>query len=68
MIVTVITMRIMQVTINEVIDMITMGYCLVPTAKAVLMPRFMACATMIGCASGGVVRADFYNIVLLNQR
>ena len=32
-----------------------------------LMPRFMGCAMMIGCASIGVVRADFYN-VLLNKR
>jgi hypothetical protein len=66
-IVTVITMRMMQVTINKVIDVITMGYCLVPTARAVLMPRFMASTMMIGCASIGVVRADFYN-VLLNKR
>ena len=62
-----ITMRMMQVTINEVIDVITMGYCLVPTARAVLMPSFMGCAMMIGCTSVGVVRADFYN-VLLNKR
>ena len=67
MIVTVITMRMMQVTIHEVIDVITVGYCLVPTARAVLMPRFMAGATMIGRAPVRVVRADFYN-VLLNER
>ena len=67
MIVTVITMRMMQVAIDEVIDVITVGYCLVPTARAVLMARFMASAMMIGRASIGVVRADFYN-VLLNKR
>jgi hypothetical protein len=66
-IVTVITMRMMQVTIHEVIDVITVGYCLVPTARAVLMPRFMTGATMIGRAPVRVVRADFYN-VLLNKR
>jgi hypothetical protein len=66
-IVTVITMRMMQVAIDEVIDVITVGYCLVPTARAVLMARFMACAMMIGRASIGVVRVDFYN-VLLNKR
>ena len=67
MIVTVITMRMMQVAIDEVIDVITMGYYLVPTARAVLMPQFMACAMMVWRASVGVVRADFYN-VLLNER
>ena len=66
-IVTVITMRMMQVAIDEIIDVITMGYYLVPTARVVLMPRFVACAMMIGCASVGVVRVDFYN-VLLNKR
>ena len=66
-IVTVITMRMMQVAIDEIIDVITMGYYLVPTARVVLMPRFMACAMMIGCASVRVMRADFYN-VLLNER
>ena len=54
-------------TIHEVIDVITVGYCLVPTARAVLMPRFMTGATMIGRAPVRVVRADFYN-VLLNKR
>ena len=67
MIVTVITVRMMQVAIDEVIDVITMGYCLVPTARSVLMPQFMACAMMVGRAWVGVVRADFYN-VLLNER
>jgi hypothetical protein len=67
MIVTVITMRMMQVAVDEVIDVITMRYCLVPTARVVLMPHFMACAMMIGRASLGVVRADFHN-VLLNER
>ena len=67
MIVTVITMRMMQVAVDEVIDVITMRYRLVPTARVVLMPNFMACAMMIGRASLGVVRADFYN-VLLNER
>jgi hypothetical protein len=66
-IVTVVTMRMMQMIINEVIDVISMGYCLVPTTGAVLMPRFMASAMMIGCAAVGVTRADFYN-VLFNER
>ena len=66
-IVTVITMRMMQVAIDEIIGVITMGYCLVSTARVVLMPRFVACATMIGCASVRVMRVDFYN-VLLNER
>ena len=66
-IVTVITMRMMQVAIDEIIGVITMGYYLVSTARVVLMPRFVACATMIGCASVRVMRVDFYN-VLLNER
>ena len=66
-IITVVTMRTMQVTINEVIDMIAMGYCLVLAARAVLVSRFMACAMMIGCTPFGVVGADFYHM-LLNKR
>jgi hypothetical protein len=66
-IVAVITMRMVQVILNEVIDMIAMGYCLVTTTRAVLVPRSVACAMMIGRAPDGVMRADFYN-VLLNER
>ena len=67
MIVAVITMRMVQVILNEVIDMIAMWNSLVTTTRAVLVPRSVACAMMIGRASIGVVRADFYN-VLLNER
>ena len=62
-----ITMRMVQVILNEVIDMIAMGYCLVTTTRAVVVPRNMACAMMIGRTPYGVMRADFYN-VLLNER
>ena len=67
MIVAVITMRMVQVILNEVIDMVAMGYCFVTTTWAVLVPRSVAYAMMIGRAPDGVMRADFYN-VLLNER
>ena len=59
-----ITMRMVQVILNEVIDMIAMGYCFVTTTRAVLVPRS---ALMIWRAPDGVMGADFYN-VLLDER
>ena len=61
------TMRIVQVILNEIIDMIAMGYCLVTTTRAVLVPRSVTSAMMIRRTPDGVMRADFYN-VLLNER
>ena len=66
-IVAVITMRMVQVILNEVVDMIAMGYCLVTTTRAVLVPRSVACAMMIGRTPDGVMRADFYKM-FLNER
>ena len=54
-------------TINEVVDVLTMRYYLVPTPWSVFMPCLMACAMMIGCTPFGVVGADFYHM-LLNKR
>ena len=62
-----ITMRMVQVILNEVIDMIAMGYCLVTTTRAVLVPRSVTSAMMIRRTPDRVMRADFYN-VLLNER
>ena len=67
MIVAVITMRMVQVILNEVVDMVAMGYCLVTTTRAVLVPRSVTFAMMIRRTPDGVMRADFYN-VLLNER
>ena len=62
-----ITMRMVQVILNEVIDMIAVGYCLVTTTRAVLVPSSVTSAMMIRRTPDGVMRADFYN-VLLNER
>ena len=59
-----IAMRMMQMTINEVIDVLTMRYCLVPTPRPMFMPCLMACAMMIGCTAVGVFGADFYHMLL----
>ena len=67
MIVAVITMRIVQVILNDVVDMIAVGYCLVTTTRAVLVPRGVTSAIMIRRTPDGVMRADFYN-VFLNER
>ena len=50
MIVTVITMGMMQVTINEIINVITMGNRFVPTTRAVLL----AATVMIGRTPIGI--------------
>jgi hypothetical protein len=67
MIVTVITMGMMQVTRNEIVNVITMGHRLVPTTRAVFMACFMAATVMVGCAPIGILRPDFYH-VLFDER
>jgi hypothetical protein len=60
MIVTVITVRMMQVPIDQIINVVTMGNRFVPTARTVFVPLVVAPTDMAGRASVGILRADIY--------
>jgi hypothetical protein len=60
MIVTVITVRMMQVPIDQIIDVVTMGNRFVSTARTVFVALVMAAADMAGRAPVGILWADIY--------
>ena len=66
-IVTVITVGMVQVAFDEIINVITMGHRFVPTTRAVFVPRLMAATVMIGRAPVGILHPDFYH-VLFDER
>jgi hypothetical protein len=59
-IVTVITVRMMQVPIDQIIDVVTMGNRFVPTARTVFVALVMSAADMAGRAPVGILWADIY--------
>jgi hypothetical protein len=67
-IVAVITMWMVQVTFDEIINVITMGHRLVSTTRAVFMARFMAATVMIGRAPIGILQPDFYHVLFDERR
>jgi hypothetical protein len=54
-IVAVVAVRVVQVAVDEVVDVIAMRHRLVPAARPVLMPRLVPLAAMLGCAAVGVL-------------
>ena len=58
MVVTVITMRMMQMTIDDVAGMIAMWYCLVTTVRTMDMITVMTLAMMLWRTAIGVGRCD----------
>jgi hypothetical protein len=67
MIVTVIAVEMVQVTFDEIIDMITVGYHLVPATGTVFMTNLVAAAVVIGSAVLRVRRINFEDM-FLNKR
>jgi hypothetical protein len=65
MIITVPPMRMMQMIIHEIIDMITMGHRLVPAAGAVCVASFVLAAAVLRRTRGGV-RGAHVQVVLLD--
>jgi hypothetical protein len=59
-IVTVITVRMMQVPIDQIINVVTMGKRFVPTARTVFVLLIVAATDMAGRAPVGIPRADIY--------
>jgi hypothetical protein len=63
-IVTVITVRMVQMTIDEIIDMVAVRHCFVPTTGTMLVANLVSAAVMVGRAAVGVFRTDFQDMVL----
>lgn len=53
-----ITVRMMQVAVDQIVNVITVRYCFVPASWPVDMPRFMAAAVMARRALVRIFRAD----------
>jgi hypothetical protein len=67
MIITMIAVRMVQVAPDEIIDMVAMGYSLVPTIAAMFVCDPVTAAIVVGCAALRVLRTDFQDM-LLDQR
>ena len=59
-IVTVITVRMMQVPIDQIINVVTMGKRFVPTARTVFVLLIVAATDMAGRTPVGILRAGIY--------
>jgi len=57
-IIAVIAMRMMQMPVNEIVHMITVGHRLMSTIGSVLMARFMPAAIVCGSAGLGIFLRD----------
>jgi hypothetical protein len=58
-IVAVITVRMMQMTIDDIIDMVAVRHRLVPAIGTMLVANHVSAAVMVGRAAVGVFRTDF---------
>ncbi len=65
-VVAVVAMRVMKMTSDAIIDMVTMRHRLVAAARAMNMTRLMPAATMVGGANFGVL-AGYLNHVLVDM-
>ena len=59
MIITVIAVRMVQVTVDQVIDVITVRYSFVPASRTVNVIRIVTATRVGGCASVRIGLADF---------
>ena len=64
MIVTVVAVRMMEMALNQIIDVVTVGYCLVSATGTVVMTGFVAVATVLGRATFRILSADFEGMLL----
>lgn len=64
MIVTVALMRIMEVPLHEVIQMVAMRDWLVPAVRAMNVALLVASALMVRSAAERIIGADFYCVFL----
>lgn len=64
MIITVVAMRMMEMALNQIIDVVTVRYCLVSATGTVVMTGFVAVAMVPGRAVFRILSADFQRMLL----
>jgi hypothetical protein len=64
MIVTVVAVRMMEMALNQIIDVVTVGHCLVSATGTVVMTGFVAVAIVLGRATFRILSADFQRMLL----
>jgi hypothetical protein len=67
MIVTMIAVRMVQVVIHEIVDVIAVRHSLMSAIGTVYMRRLVAVTSVVRCAAIRVLRTDFQGM-LFNQR
>jgi hypothetical protein len=63
-VVAVVPVRVVQVAVDEIVDVIAMRHGLMPATGAVLMPRFVSLATMLGRAAIRVLRRHLDGVLI----
>jgi hypothetical protein len=63
-VVAVTAVRVMQVTIDEIADMVAMGHRFMTATGAMLVVLLMAVATVRGCATVGIGRCDLDHMLI----
>jgi hypothetical protein len=64
MVITMAFMRVMEVAIDQIVDMLAMRHGFVAAVRPVCMPLLMACALMFRGATFWIGRADFYYMLI----
>jgi len=70
-VITVVTVGVMQVAIDQVVDVVAMGYSFMSTVRSVNVSRLMAATLVVRCAALRVLCADvdavFVNVVTVGM-
>lgn len=64
MVIAMISMRMVQVAIHQVVHMVTVGNCRMPAARAMNVAGFMSAAIVVWRAAVGVHGADFQSMLV----
>jgi hypothetical protein len=64
MIVAVVTVRMMKMALNQIINVVTVGNSLVSATGTVVVPGFVAAANVLGRTTFRILRADFQGMLL----
>ena len=64
MIVTVVAVRMMEMALNQIIDVVTVGYSLVSATGTVVVTGLVAVANVLGRTTFRILRADFQGMLL----
>jgi len=66
MIVAVVAVRMMEMALHQIIDMVTVGHCLVSAPGTVVMMGFVAVAMVLGRTTFRILSANFQGMLLDN--